>query len=242
MGTEIIPAPGDATAPIDSEEPRMLGRRSFLLSTATALATRPRISLGSAAATYRPVLLKGDYTHFTQVSNKERQALAKSEGCAAVVEFHFNSTGNPGVAGGEVYYQEKVPASREFAAVIWGKIKGIGLPEHGDPLKSTAINPRTVFIDFYEMPTVLLETLFLSNPDQAAWLHGDDGPKHMEALADAIAAGIRAYLPEGGTIGLSPGHAFKTSNPNDTGARCKGGDHEADHTVVLAGLVEARLK
>ena len=223
----------------------MARRRSFLLATASAglaLWNRGKLEAAALTFTYKAVLLKGDYTHATQVSNKERQASAKAAGCIGVVEFHFNSTGNAEVEGGEVYYQEKVPASRAFAEVMWEKIHGIGLPAHGDPLKSTAINPRTVFIDFYEMPTILLETLFLSNPDQAAWLHGDDGPKHMEALADAIAAGIRAYFPDGGIIGLSPGHAFKTSNPNDTGARCKGGDFEANHTVVLAGLVEQRLQ
>jgi N-acetylmuramoyl-L-alanine amidase len=213
----------------------MPDRRSFLATTA-GLVLLPIRGFGAAAA-YKPVLLKGDYT---RDSNHERQARAKEEGCLGVVDFHFNSTGDSKVRGGEIYYQEGVTASRHFAEVMWRRFEGIGLPTHGNqPLRSTATNPRTVFLDHYAMPAILLESLFLSNPDQAAWLHGAG---HMESLADAIVAGIRDQFPEGGTIGLSPGHAYKSSAPADRGAKCREGDSEADHTVALAALVERRMR
>jgi hypothetical protein len=43
-------------------------------------------------------------------------------------------------------------------------------------------------------------------------------------------------------IGLSVGHRYKTSNPNDKGAVCAFGDWEADHAEVLAKKVAELLQ
>jgi hypothetical protein len=43
-------------------------------------------------------------------------------------------------------------------------------------------------------------------------------------------------------LGLDIGHKFKTSQPNDRGARCFYGDFEADHAEQLAKVVAASIQ
>jgi hypothetical protein len=69
----------------------------------------------------------------------------------------------------------------------------------------------------------------------------------MDKLASAIASGIRDFLRtathrEFTVIGLSVGHKYKTSNPNDKGAACVFGDWEADHAEDLARKVAELLR
>ena len=69
----------------------------------------------------------------------------------------------------------------------------------------------------------------------------------MDKLANAIVACIRDFLKtviyrKFVVIGLSVGHKYKTSNPNDRGAACVFGDWEADHAEALAKKVAALLQ
>jgi N-acetylmuramoyl-L-alanine amidase len=178
---------------------------------------------------YRPVLLKGDYVS-TAPNGRERQALAKKEGCLVVVDFHFNWFEKPAVKGGEVHFKRNSSDSEAFANVMWHSLSGLGLPAHGNAPVHEAVE-RSAFINFYEMPTVLLEPLFVSNADQAKWLHE---AKNAEALAVAIADAIKKHVSSG-TIGLSPGHAHKSSP--DPGSKCAVGDNEVDHVLKLVERV-----
>jgi len=186
---------------------------------------------------FRTVLLKGDYT-----GQHERQAMAQKEGCAGVVDFHFNSFDNPQAHGGEVFYKSACADSKKFARSIWSEFEKLPLPPHGDPLKPAA-GSRAAYIERYAMPAVLLEPLFLSNPQQAEWLHMTGGQSsNVKNLAQAIAQGIRQSFAEGSTIGLSPGHIFKTLKSTDSGADCCKGDTEKDHVLELINLVESELQ
>jgi nicotinamidase-related amidase len=68
----------------------------------------------------------------------------------------------------------------------------------------------------------------------------------LAQLADKIANAIQQsarelrYRPIE-VVGLSVGHKYKTSQPNDRGAKCVLGDMEADHAEALARLVQQRL-
>ena len=69
----------------------------------------------------------------------------------------------------------------------------------------------------------------------------------MDKLASAIASGIGDFLKtvthrEFAVIGLSVGHKYKTSSPNDRGAACVFGDWEADHAEDLARKVAKLLQ
>jgi hypothetical protein len=122
---------------------------------------------------------------------------------------------------------------------MWAEIASTGLPPHGgQPVKSTQEAPRSQFIVYYDMPTILLEPLFISNTDQASWIH-DSG--NSQLLAAAIARAIKGQFLSGGPIGLSPGHAYKTSQPTDPGSTCALGDTERDHTLALVDLVSQQL-
>ena len=149
---------------------------------------------------------EGDY--------RERQAQANADKCAAYVEHHFNSSPSPSagytlvVTGANAsqtsrnwgrWYAQAV--AREFDLKVGGD-QGIlvgGFDGRGD------FNLR-----FTDMPAVLLEPLFVSNPQQAQWVRSDDG---QTRLARILADSIRRFFQHGGLIGFSVGHKYKRSSP-----------------------------
>jgi hypothetical protein len=89
----------------------------------------------------------------------------------------------------------------------------------------------------------LLEPAFVTNRDDARKLHNQ---KVLTQLADRISSTIQQFARELSyrpiqVVGLSVGHKYKTSQPNDRGAPCVLGDTEADHAEALARLVQQRL-
>jgi hypothetical protein len=184
---------------------------------------------------HAPAILKGDYVVKAGSMGHQRQAMAQDVGCICVVEFHFNSF-TSAVQGGEVTHQVNSAESQPFAVSMWDEIAATGLPPHGTPVRGTKSNPRAAFIEAYAMPAILLEPLFISDSRQAAWLHD---PSNATSLAHAVTAGIVRHFPDGGTIGLSAGHNFKSTELADRGAMCaSGADMEADHTLSQMAAVE----
>lgn len=171
---------------------------------------------------YRCKFYKGDY--------RERQEQANLDRCAAYVEHHFNSSGSPAagyalvVTGANAsqtsrnwgrWYAQAV--AREFNVGVGGD-QGIlvgGFEGRGD------FNLR-----FTDMPAILLEPLFASNPRQAEWIRSDEG---QARLALVLCDSIRRFFQAGGLIGFSVGHKYKRSAPNDRGAALAGGGWEADY-------------
>jgi hypothetical protein len=78
----------------------------------------------------------------------------------------------------------------------------------------------------------------VSNPTQARWIHQ---PGNVDLLAEQIAAAVIGNTTEADVIGLSIGHRFKHSHPNDMGAACALGDTEATHGTATAEAVAAKL-
>src|SRR5262249_36677597 len=147
-----------------------------------------------AVAVFQPIYLTGDY-----VGKHARQQSAFAQQCVCVLEFHFNSSTNKSMRGGEVHHQPQDDGSREFAQARWDQLNAVGLPPSGaSPVKSTKESPRSSWIDHYAMIAVVLEPLFISNSAQADWLHQNTGN-----LAEAITTAIQGTFPDGGRIGLS---------------------------------------
>lgn len=191
------------------------------------------VGAGPAGAGRGVVFLTGDYAVRTV-----RQRQAAAERCALTVEFHFNSNG-PGAKGGEVYYRTGDAASREVAKRVIANFQALGLPDHGDPLKSaTDGEGRARFINRYQNPAILLEPLFVSNPTQANWLHSAG---NLQRLAEAVAKAILDSTQPGDKVGLSIGHLGKDSSPSDRGAACSLGDMEATHGEAMARAVAKLL-
>lgn len=172
----------------------------------------------------------GDYAN-----SNERQQQASDAGCAVTIDFHFNSNG-PTAKGGEVWYKPDDAASLSLANDIINGVARLGLPVLGT--NSAVPGTRSAFIRHYASPAVLTEPLFVSNPEQAAWIHNDE---NLSALATAISGALENATGEGDLIGLSIGHRCKVSQPGDTGAPCAQGDSEATHGIALAVAVAALL-
>ena len=75
------------------------------------------------------------------------------------------------------------------------------------------------------MPAVLLEPLFASNPKQAAFIRSADG---QLALAECLVETIKEFFPLGGLIAFSVGHKYKMPDI-DRGVPLAGGGTEADY-------------
>lgn len=176
--------------------------------------------------------LKGDY-----VGNHERQAQAQSEGCKLVIEFHFNSNG-PIATGGETWFKPGDPLSLTVATDIRNRYSNIGLSLHGPGPNAAVSGTRAGWLPFYSCSAILLEPLYVSNPDQARWIHQSG---NVDLLAGQVTEAIFNNTSDVDVIGLSIGHRFKHSHPNDMGAACALGDNEADHGTALAEAVAAML-
>lgn len=196
----------------------------------------PRSSEVAAAISdaRRVVFLTGDYG-----VRPIRQRQAVAAGCALTVDFHFNSNG-PAARGAEVYFRTNHNPSKELARRVIQNFQALGLPDHGDPLKSaTDGEGRAAFINRYQNTAILLEPLFVSNLQQAQWLHE---PGNLDNLARAVADAIRSSTNPADVIGLSIGHLGKDSSPSDRGAPCKLHDMEATHGEAMARAVAQLLE
>lgn len=182
--------------------------------------------------TRRITWLKGDY-----VGNHEREAQALREGCKLVIEFHFNSDGST-ASGGETWYKPDDQLSLAIATDIRNRYQNIGLGLHGPGPNAAVASTRAGWLPYYSCSAILLEPLFVSNPNGAAWIHD---AANVDLLATQIAAAVIAHTAEEDIIGLSIGHRFKHSSPNDMGAACVLGDSEATHGTATAEAVAAKL-
>jgi hypothetical protein len=183
---------------------------------------------------YEVRFYKGDY--------RGRQQQANNDGAKAYVEHHFNSfsatsnytvviTGSNASSTSKSWGRWYAQAiSREFTVPIGGDegIKVGGFDNRGDHnLKHTW------------MPAILLEPLFASNPQHAAWIRSDAG---QTRLARILSESIQRFFPLGGVIGFSVGHKYKDTNPRDRGAPVHGGGTEADYAEKVLKNAKALLE
>jgi hypothetical protein len=175
---------------------------------------------------YNVKFYKGDYL--------KRQRDANEDKCVCYVEHHFNSSSSPSadytvvITGSNAsqtsknwgrWYTQAV--SREFDVPLGGD-RGIqvgGYSGRGD------YNLR-----YTHMPAILLEPLFASNPQHAEWICSDE---KQGWLARILCESIQRFFQDGGLVGFSVGHKYKTSQPNDRGARIYTGGYEADYAEAV---------
>ncbi len=147
-------------------------------------------------------------TDFSARDSTERTRLEQEARIAAVgrtrvyVSIHFNGFGDPKVRGAEVYYngENHGEESRSLAHAIQGSMisevraAGYAVPDRGVKEDLWAGKPYGHFFSLRgDSPSVLVEAMFLSNPQEAALLL-DEAIK--EAVAAGIAGGIGAYLAQ----------------------------------------------
>lgn len=89
------------------------------------------------------------------------------------------------------------------------------------------------------MPAVLLEPLFATNPTFAKQIRSEEG---QDKLARALAETVREFFPNGGQVAFSIGHKGKPSKPSDRGVPLAGGGTEADFAEKVLNKAKELLE
>jgi N-acetylmuramoyl-L-alanine amidase CwlD len=109
--------------------------------------------------------------------------IANNAGARLFVSVHVNSFTSPSLNGTTTYYYK--PNDQSFAAAIQHRLMGLlGTQDDGVKRENFYVVRHTT------MPAVLVETAFLSNPDDAAKLKN---PAFLQNIAQGIADGIGDY-------------------------------------------------
>jgi N-acetylmuramoyl-L-alanine amidase len=141
-----------------------------------------------------------DLTEATRVEQEARIAAAGS--ASVFVSIHFNAHPNSSLSGTETYFNganyraESVVLGTFVQAELLGALRDFGYSPVDRGLREdlTAGKPYGHFFSLRgPFPSVLVESLFLSNPNEAAMLRQDGV---LDAVADGIARGINRYLAD----------------------------------------------
>jgi N-acetylmuramoyl-L-alanine amidase len=140
-------------------------------------------------------------TDSTEQTRQEQEARIRAVGRVRVyVSIHFNAFSSPSLAGTETYYNSENAgtSSRRLAGGLQAGVvrrlteAGYSPPDRGVKEDLAAGKPYGHFFSLRGgMPSALVESLFLSNPNEAALLAKD---ATREAIARGIADGVLAYL------------------------------------------------
>jgi len=169
---------------------------------------------------YEIVWCRGDYG--------DRQRSANAAGCVCYLEAHFNALANdrPGQSDNPslcIVGSNASTTSRNWAAWFSARVAAtFGIRDAG-----VLVGPKRGDwnVRLTAMPAILIEPLFVSDPEQAEIARSEAG---QAKLAGVIAESIRRFFPDGGKVGFSVGHKYKRSAPNDRGAPVHGGGWEAE--------------
>ena len=171
---------------------------------------------------YRVKFYKGDYS--------KRQRDANEDRAVAYVEHHFNSS-----SSSTANYAVVVTGSNASrTSKNWGRWYAKAVAEHfgtrtagDDGILVGGWNGRgDGNLRLTNMPAILLEPIFASNPQHADIIRSESG---QSALARILVESIQRFFPDAGLIAFSVGHKYKDSNPDDRGAALAGGGWEADY-------------
>ena len=188
-------------------------------------------------ADYKVKFYKGDYS--------ARQRAANSDAAVLYVEHHFNggsATANYALCN---VATNAGKTSKAIASDYVHRVaKAFVVPVANNDFASGGVsvggyNRRGNGNLFYtNMPSVLLEPLFATNPKQAEIIHSEAG---RDKLAACLAETIKQFFPHGGLIAFSVGHKYKTSAPRDRGVAVFGGGCEADYAEDVLRRAERLL-
>jgi N-acetylmuramoyl-L-alanine amidase len=117
----------------------------------------------------------------------DRAAVGNAVGADVFVSIHFNANNRAGVCGTEVYYSDTHPDSQRLSEIILRHLVGrLGRPNGG-----TRYMPAFPVVREPRMPSCLIETLYMTNPDDLALIM-DPGTK--EKIAQAVFDGLREFF------------------------------------------------
>lgn len=184
---------------------------------------------------YRVKFYSGDYS--------ERQVAANRDGAAFYGEGHANSSTNHMADYAMCVVatnasQTSIAIGSELAQ-RWGAALDVGGDRDTDVGYGNGVRVGGAGdgnLRHAKMPAVLFEPGFASNPGQAALMESDEG---LYAIASNLVDVIRKYIPAGGLIAFSIGHAGKKSAPADRGAVWSGKRFATEAEFAAAYLARA---
>ncbi len=119
----------------------------------------------------------------TGLGNSERGEIANACGALVFVEIHLNGSSDPSVDYTQTFWGKK-RKDLAFSQTMSGALSSLGIPNNGvGQFANGGLLQAT-------MPSTLVEAVFLTNNDEAAWLSA--GTRQGE-IAQAIASGVMAY-------------------------------------------------
>lgn len=131
------------------------------------------------------------YDNDTTLGNSDRAAICNAFGAQAVVSIHFNSTTDPTIDYAWVFYGKR-HKDRAFADTMDASYR-ISTADGTGALPHKAItNFANGTLLKSDAPAVLVETLFMSDTEEATLLASSTGERQQQ-IADALSAGIRAF-------------------------------------------------
>ena len=121
------------------------------------------------------------------VDNKDRILFYRDSLPDLLVSIHLNSAGDPiRVSGTSTYY--RYIGFRNLSHAIYKRMLELGLKEYGNTGSfNFMLNSPT------EYPNALVETLFISNPEDEMKILDEE---FQQQIADKIIAGIKDFLEE----------------------------------------------
>lgn len=146
---------------------------------------------------YRVALTRTD--NATTLGNSERGRVANACRALAFVSIHLNSFGEPEPNYVRTLWATENPdvafAATMQAAMLAELLPGADVEDGGLELFDSGALLAA------DMPGVLIEPVFLSNPDEAARLAGGD---RLEQIARAVARGVDVWFRQGGVVPDQP--------------------------------------
>lgn len=120
------------------------------------------------------------------VDNADRVLLLRRELPQVLISIHVNSAANPAVQGTSTFY--RYVAFRPLSVALYEELRRTGLAGWGNVGSfNFGLNGPT------EYPNALVETAFLSNPDDEKRL---TDPEFQQRLAEAMKRGLQEFLKE----------------------------------------------
>lgn len=187
---------------------------------------------------YRVNIYYGDY--------RERQAAANRDKAALYLEQHINSSAQQSPDYGLAVIATN-GSQRSYEIAHWyakeaGTRFDVGGPDdadvgYGDGVRKGGDGNDNLY--YTDMPAVLLEPWFASNPEQSKLMNS---PKGIEMAARLLEGTVRRFAEPGALIAFSVGHLGKRSNPDDRGAVIYNGGTEADWSQSVMTRAAALLR
>ncbi len=184
---------------------------------------------------YKVRFYTGDY--------RDRQMDANKDKAIAYVEHHFNSFESSLAS----YSVVTTGANASSTSLNWGRWYAHAIAQEfgttvggsGGLFVGGAQGKGDGNLRYTNMPAILLEPLFASNPQQADIIRSESG---QTRLARVLVESIQRFFPDGGLIAFSVGHKYKKSKPRDMGAALAGGGMEATYSEKVLLIAKTILE